>query len=104
MSAFNEKIVDVETAPPVSQGTSPWVVSGVATTTPINLALRAEYDGNSLLIYFADAVPGSVDSAAVWRIRKLTYDGNGNFTAMTWPSGSTDSTFIWDDRAGYTYS
>lgn len=67
-------------------------------------SLRAEYDGNSLLIYFADAMPGSLDADPVWRIRKLTYDGNGNFATLTWPDASTASTYVWDDRATYTYS
>ena len=104
MSSHVSKLVDVENVPTVNQGTSPWVVTGTVTTTSINLALRAEYDGNSLLIYFADAAPGSLTSAPVWRIRKLTYDGNGNFVSMTWPSASTASTFIWDNRSTYSYS
>lgn len=104
MSSHVSKVVDVENAPVVNQGNPPWQVTGTVTTTPINLALRAEYDGNSLLIYFADAAPGSLTSAAVWRIRQLTYDGNGNFIAMTWPNASTAFTFVWDNRDTYTYS
>lgn len=79
-------------------------VSKVIDTLPTPLALRAEYDGNSLLIYFGDAMPGSLTSAATWRIRKLTYDGNGNFVSMTWPNADTDSIFVWDNRSTYSYS
>lgn len=66
--------------------------------------LAAEYDGNSLLVYFADALPGTVTSASTWRIRKLLYDGNGNFTRLLWPNGDTSNSFVWDDRGSYTYS
>lgn len=95
MSSYNSKVVDVEVAPPVT---------GNVTVIPTPLALRAEYDGNSLLIYFGDATSGSLTSAGVWRIRKLTYDGNGNFVSMTWPNGVVTSTFVWDLRSTYSYS
>lgn len=88
----------------VDQGTSPWIIAGTVTADSPSLALRADYDGNSFLIYYGTAIAGSLTSAAVWSIRKLAYDGNGNFESMTWPSGSTASTFVWDDRVSYSYS
>ena len=66
--------------------------------------LKAEYDGNNLLIYFADALPGTLTSAALWRIRQLQYDGNGNFTTLAWPNADTNFAYVWDNRGSYTYS
>jgi hypothetical protein len=66
--------------------------------------IAAEYDGNSLLLYFADAMPGTATSSASWRIRKLLYDGNGNFTRLLWPNGDTGNSYIWDNRGTYSYS
>ena len=71
---------------------------------PWPLAIRAEYSGANLLIYFADALPGTLSSAALWRIRKLSYDGNGNFTMLGWPNADVSFSYVWDDRSTYTYS
>jgi len=71
---------------------------------PWPLLVKAEYNGSSLLIYFADAQPGTATSASLWRIRKLSYDGNGNFTTLAWPNADTSFLYAWDDRATYTYS
>ena len=72
------------------------------------LAFRGEYDGSNNLIYKGFARPGSVTSAAVWQIAKLTYDGSGNITSILWPENtlgkaSNDFMFEWDLRATYTY-
>lgn len=66
--------------------------------------LRADYDGNSLLIYFADAEAGTISSAAAWRIRKLTYDGNGNFVKLEYPNSDYSYSYSWDIRTTYTYA
>lgn len=68
------------------------------------LHIKAEYSGANLLLYFADAQPGTASSAALWRIRKLTYDGNGNFMDLAWPNADTSFSYIWDNRAVYVYS
>lgn len=70
-------------------------------------AFQGEYTGANL-IYKGFAKPGSGTSAPVWQIAKLTYSG-ANLTAITWPhnsSGAADSSysFVWDNRATYTYS
>lgn len=65
--------------------------------------IRADYDGSSNLIYFADAAPGTLDSNTGWRIRKLSYDGSANFLTLTWPSGDNGFNYIWNNRASYTY-
>jgi len=100
--------VIVDNIVPVSQS-GPWAVGvnnfpDVQKVQPWPLLIRAEYSGANLLIYFADALPGTLSSAASWRIRKLSYDGNGNFTELAWPNADTSFSYIWDNRSTYTYS
>ena len=71
-------------------------------------AFQGQYSGTNL-IYKGFARPGSATSAAVWQIAFLTYDGSNNLTSIMWPqntfgAASNDYQFIWDNRAGYTYS
>lgn len=55
-------------------------------------------------IYIGFAVPASLTSAAVWQIRKLTYDGSSNLTNIQYAAGTTAFTSIWDNRAVLSYS
>lgn len=70
-------------------------------------AFRGEYDGSNNLIYGATALPGTLTSVASWQLKKFTYTGT-NLTSVTWPQisgkASFDYSFIWDNRASYTYS
>ena len=59
-------------------------------------------DGNP--IYVGDAEPGSSVLEKFWRIKKITYDVDGNPIAIQWAEGSRAFKFIWDSRADYTYS
>jgi hypothetical protein len=73
-----------------------------------DLAFQGAYSSNNL-IYFGQARPGSSTSDAVWKISYLTYDGSGNLLTIQWPqdtngNASSEYIFIWEDRAGYTYS
>jgi hypothetical protein len=100
--------VIVDNIVPVSQSGA-WTVGvnnfpTVQTIQPWPLTIRAEYSGANLLVYFADAQPGTLSSASTWRIRKLTYDGNGNFSFLSWPNADTSFSYIWDNRSTYTYS
>jgi len=70
-------------------------------------AFRAEYDGSNNLIYAGFALPGAADDEAVWQIKFLEYDGT-NLVSITWPEldgkANASYSFVWDDRATYTYS
>ena len=57
---------------------------------------------NSSLNYFGKAVIASVDSAAVWQIKRLTV--SGNVTTIEWADGNEDFDNVWDDRTILTYS
>ena len=69
---------------------------------------RYDYDYDTalgwLLIYYGLAEPGTAISAASWRIRKYTYDSNGNVTQIDWADGVSTFSKIWDNRDGYSYS
>lgn len=56
-----------------------------------------------LPIYIGWATPGVPTSASKWKIRKLTYDGNGQVTAIQHASSDIGFKLIWDNRASYTY-
>lgn len=55
------------------------------------------------LIYRGEAAVGSPDSAAVWRIRRLTIGSDGDVTQV-WADGNSNFDKVWDDRAGLVYS
>ena len=63
-----------------------------------------EYDGNGNAIYIGTALPGSATTATVWQVKRLTYDGSGNMTALEWADGNDDFDNVWDDRASLNYS
>ena len=67
-------------------------------------ATRLDPDIAGNPIYIGRALTGSLTSATVWQIRKLTFDVSGNLLSIQWPNGVADYTFVWDNRATYTYS
>ena len=69
------------------------------------LLTEIDYLTGTIPIYVGIAAPGSATSAAVWQIKKITYDANSNPTVVQYANGSSNFNAIWDDRvAGYTYS
>lgn len=57
------------------------------------------FEDGATYMYVAEALPGSADSAAAWRIKRYvqaTLKG-------TWADGEATFTKVWDDRATYTY-
>jgi len=56
------------------------------------------------LIYKGVAAPGSLTSAAVWRISEITFDENSNDdVAEDFADGNDSFTNVWDDRAVLSY-
>ena len=55
-------------------------------------------------IYIGWATPGVPTSANKWKIRKLTYDGNGQVLNIQFASGDVGFNFVWDNRTTYTYT
>lgn len=69
-----------------------------------NFTLAFDYDGSGNQIYIGWAQPGTAKSSATWRIMKQVFNGSNQTTDIQWPSASTAFSFIWDNRATYTYS
>ena len=70
----------------------------------IKVSMALAYDANGNVLYLGQAPPGAATSAAIWQIRRFTYDANGNMTAIWWADGNTVYDNIWDDRATLSYS
>jgi len=64
------------------------------------------YDNNAQgqVIYEGSAEPGASTSAAVWKIRKFTYDANGAVTSNLLAGGKPDFATTWTGRASASYS
>lgn len=53
-------------------------------------------------LYRAEAVPGSLESADVWRIRKIVLASDGD-VVETWADGTAAFDKIWNNRLTYNY-
>lgn len=63
-----------------------------------------DYDANNNPIYIGMAAQGSAKGAALWLIRKLTFDVSNNVTNIVYANGSQSFNQIWDNRASLSYS
>lgn len=73
------------------------------------VAIRAQNDGNGNALYIGKAKVGTLTSEAKWQVSFQAYDGNNAITSRTWPqndegNASSEYEFVYDDRAGFTYS
>lgn len=69
-----------------------------------SLSLQIDYVGGTNPIYIGIAAPGTLTSAALWQVRKLTFDGNNNITVIKYAGGSPSFNAIYDNRTSLTYS
>ncbi len=72
-----------------------------------DMEFRGEYTGANL-IYKGLARPGAAEGSDVWQLAKLAYDGSNNLVSVKWPQAangvpSSEYSFNWTGRAGYTY-
>lgn len=85
----------------------PWVKNNQAeilkafssTGEPLVIEL-AEMDSNGNPIYLGNALQGASESEAKWRIKKISWDVNGNYTGCLFSRPNQ----IWDNRATLTYT
>jgi len=59
-------------------------------------------EASASLTYVGKADPGSLDSGALWQIKKIEVIGDE--TIITWADGNTNFDNIWDNRASLIYS
>lgn len=81
-------------------------MAGIRKLTDSSLPKRQafDYDANNNLIYIGKATVGTAESAALWQIKKLTYDANYNLTDIAYANGLETYESIWNDRVSYSYS
>lgn len=73
--------------------------AALAGSTPLALQL----DEVGTLTYIGEADPGSVSSAAVWRIKRMDESGNPELI-IKWASGTDSFDKIWDNRLSLSYT
>lgn len=71
--------------------------------------ILAENDASGNVLYLGFAKVGTAATEAKWQISFHTWDANNALTSRTWPqndesNASSEYEFVWNDRAGYTYS
>lgn len=76
--------------------------SAIPQSDGLKLSKRLDYV-DSLHFYLGEAVPGSLDTAPVWRICYVAMSSTGNLT-MTWADGNSNFDNVWSNRAALTYS
>lgn len=67
-------------------------------------AKRVDFNADQTVIYRGEASPGSSESLAVWRIRRLTFTGAEGDVTEEWADGAAAFDQIWDNRLGLVYS
>ena len=63
------------------------------------LSLRLD-EASATITYVGEARPGSVTSAALWRIKRLDTTSG---TSIQWADGDTLFNNVWNNRASLTY-
>ena len=61
-----------------------------------------DWNSSQTQVYIGDAVPGTAESAANWRIKKIVFSGTDSTT--TFADGDSAFDNIWDNRASLSYS
>ena len=54
-------------------------------------------------IYIGLATPGVAVTDAKWKIRKFTYDGNGQILQIQFANGDVGFNAVWNNRTSLTY-
>lgn len=72
-------------------------------TVDLGLTEAIENNANGQPVYHGYAMPGTAKSAAGWRIKKITYDGNGFLTDVQWAGSVNTFSQVWDNRSSLSY-
>lgn len=64
-------------------------------------AVRVD-EASATVTYVGEATPGSLGSAEVWRIKRITV--SGTVTSIEWAAGAVLYDQVWDNRAALSYS
>ncbi len=79
-------------------------LSSLAGGGEVSQAQRVDEVGN--VMYIGTAIPGTLENAALWAIKRLTFVTTGPDTDIdtVWADGAALADQIWDDRLGLSYS
>lgn len=69
-----------------------------------NDAWEIDNTTDSSIEYWGYAQPGTVTSAAAWKIIKITKDASGVMIRKRFAGGSPSYSFIYDNRTALSYS
>lgn len=74
-------------------------LNGLTTNNP-SYATRLD-QASATITYVGDAIPGSLSSAAVWRLKRLDETAG---LVITYADGNANFDNVWDNRASLSYS
>ena len=67
----------------------------------VELSRRSDFVG-ATIIYRGEAAPGTPESTALWRIKRIEFHPDGDVTE-TWAGGTANFDKAWVDRAELNY-
>lgn len=105
-----EMLLETVELPSVLEDAAPLEVIEVVTAGPqgppgeeeVPYSKRVDFVGDTI-IYRGEAEPGTPESAAAWRVRRLTL-GPGDDVTEEWAGGSAAFDKAWTGRAGFAYA
>ncbi len=62
-----------------------------------------DFDGGRQPIFIGEATPGTLSSAAKWRIQKRAYTDN-KLISIKWAEGNGNFVHIYNNRGTFTYT
>ena len=69
-----------------------------------NMQYDTLIDTVSTVKYIGQALPGSTQSSALWRIKKVDLSATDGDVEIVWADGTAEFTKVWDDRLSYNYT
>lgn len=72
----------------------------------LNLTSRLDETTMGSVLYYAEAQPGTAESAASWRIQEITFLNlpTEDDLQILWADGDNNFNNVWDDRLALSYS
>jgi len=80
---------------------------GILYLTPAGHIMNVSYGEGDEPVYFGEAIPGTLNSDAGWRIYRYEYatiEGDLEVVGIRFAEGNTNFDKVWDDREDYEYS
>jgi len=85
----------------ISDGGLSITVDGSVTVDNLDTVYTVRLEESGDIMYVGEAIPGALENATVWRIKKVD---SSSGTSVKWAGGSSNFINRWDQRTGLTYS